>query len=309
MHVAVAIVGYRNDEDIVQCLDALARSTYRDFEIVICENGGTAAFEQLTKIVPASLAGGQSVRVIEAAGNLGFAGGTNVCLRESALADAWWILNPDTIPRPDALAAMVRRLERGDCEATGATVQLGDDRVQSYGGHWSPWLARAVSIGKGDPSGTAVDPDWIERTQNYLNGASMLIGRRFISVAGLMREDYFLYCEEVEWCLRALRRGMRLGYAKDAVVVHYQGTTTGTGKKFAQLSRMPVYLGERNRILLTRDLYPFRLPIAALTVLALFFLRAARYRAWRQLWYGFSGWMAGIRNERGLPPWMKQAGY
>ena len=36
---------------------------------------------------------------------------------------------------------------------------------------------------------------------NYILGASILAGRRFLEVAGPMREDYFLYAEEVEWGL------------------------------------------------------------------------------------------------------------
>src|SRR3954471_4207611 len=45
MHVAVAIVGYRNADDVCACVTALARSTHDDFEVVICENGGGDAFE------------------------------------------------------------------------------------------------------------------------------------------------------------------------------------------------------------------------------------------------------------------------
>ena len=47
VHVAVAIVGYDNVHDVVRCVTALANSTYDDFEIVICENGGKTACEAL----------------------------------------------------------------------------------------------------------------------------------------------------------------------------------------------------------------------------------------------------------------------
>ena len=48
MHVAVAIVGFRNAGDIVHCLAALGASTHTDFEVVICENGGAAAYQALS---------------------------------------------------------------------------------------------------------------------------------------------------------------------------------------------------------------------------------------------------------------------
>ena len=92
MHVAICIVGFRNPHDIVECLAALDRSTYAGFEVVICENGGAEAFAALTRTVPGKLPGGQSVRVVDAHGNLGYAGGINLCMAAAPAADAWWVL-------------------------------------------------------------------------------------------------------------------------------------------------------------------------------------------------------------------------
>jgi len=304
MHVAVAIVGFRNEGDIVRCLDALESSRHRDFEVVICENGGPEAHARLTAAIPEALLGGQVVHAVLAPGNLGYAGGVNLCLREAADADAWWVLNPDTQPGPDALAALIAKLGDGDCDAVGCPLYLADGRVQSYGGLWQAWLARPVSLGHGAARDAVVDSAEIERTQNYLNGASMLVGRRFLETVGPMREDYFLYCEEVEWCLRASAQGMRLGFAPGAAVLHYQGTTTGAGGHAASRSRLAVYLGERNKILTTRDRYPARLPIAAAAVLTAHVWRCVARGAWPQFRYGLAGWWAGLSGERGVPGWM-----
>ena len=303
MHVAVAIVGFRNVDDIGHCLLALGLSSHADFEVVICENGGEAAYQVLTASAPSRLPGGQRVRLIQAPGNLGFAGGVNVCLAATSDADAWWVLNPDTQPHPDALAAKVARLGAGDCDAVGCTLYRPDGRVQSHGGRWRGWLARAESIGIGAPLEAAVDGPAIEAMQNYLNGAAMLIGRRFIETIGYMREDYFLYCEEVEWCLRGRKHGLRLGFAPGARVLHAQGTTTGAGERLANRPRTAVYLGERNRMLLTRDVYPRRLAIAALAAFAQLCVRCARARAWRQWGHGVTGLCAGFMNRRGPPGW------
>ena len=97
---------------------------------------------------------------------------------------------------------------------------------------------------------------------------------------------------------------MKLGIAADALVLHHQGTTTASVTDITKRSRMPVYLDERNKMLLTRDLYPVRVPVAALAAFILLFLRFARRRAWRQLGYGLSGWFAGLRNQRGKPAWV-----
>jgi N-acetylglucosaminyl-diphospho-decaprenol L-rhamnosyltransferase len=304
MHVAVTIVGFRNPDDILRCLAALARSTHEDFEIVICENGGADSYKKLTGLLPAALPSGQTVEVILAPRNLGYAGGVNLCLAARPDADAWWILNPDTEPTPAAMSQLVARLEAGDCDAVGSPVHLANGRVQSYGGFWQGWLARAESIGFGRTPETRPDPCEIEKRQNYLNGASLLIGRRFLQTTGPMREDYFLYCEEVEWCLRALSRGMRLGFAPDAIVLHHQGTTMGQFTDLARRARLPIHLSERNKILLTRDCFPAVLPIVCAFSLVLIVYRYGRRAAWRQSLYGLAGWWAGIIGERGAPTWL-----
>ena len=58
-------------------------------------------------------------------------------------------------------------------------------------------------------------------------------------------------------------KGERLGYAPDAVVLHAQGTATGGGGALKTRSKTAIYLSERNRILLTRDVFPGHLAIAA----------------------------------------------
>lgn len=304
MHVCVAIVGFRNPEDIVGCLEALGESVHQDFQVVICENGGEAAFAEISAAVPVALPSGQAVTVLNAGANLGYAGGVNRCIQAAPAVDAWWVLNPDTRPAPGALAAMVARLAAGDCQAVGCTLRLTDGAVQSHGGLWRPWLARAVSLGMGDAgplSGQAAEA--LERRQNYLNGASMLMGRSFVDAVGMMREEYFLYCEEVEWCLRGVAAGLRLGYAPGAEVLHFQGTTTGNSTDVRQRGRVSVYLNERNRVLLTRDVYPARLPITALAALLLLIVRFTKHRAFRQLGYALDGWAAGVLDRRGTPDW------
>ena len=304
MHVAICIVGFRNPHDIVECLAALDRSTYARFEVVICENGGAEAFAALTRTVPGKLPGGQSVRVVDAHGNLGYAGGINLCMAAAPAADAWWVLNPDTVPDSAALAHLCARLEKGACAAVGSTIHDAGGRVESRGGRWNAWLARAVSVDNGlrlgDPPGAIASTEQL----NYLSGASMLVGRAFVERVGVMREDYFLYAEEVEWCLRGVQAGLKLGLAADANVLHQQGTSTGSVHDVRRRGRMPVYLDERNKILVTRDRYPRRLLIASGASFILLFLRFARRGAWAQLGYGLSGWLAGMRDERGPPPWL-----
>ena len=178
------------------------------------------------------------------------------------------MLNPDTCPHLHTMRALVERLLVGDCDGVGGTVYLTSGAVQSHRGH----LAGMVRPRRFDRSRSAmpdpVDQKWIESKQNYLSGASMLVSRRFLQVTGPLREDYFLYCEEVEWCIRAVNHGLRLAFSPDALVLHFEGTTTGSSAAMKQRAKLPIFIGERNQILLSiRDHFPLRFPIAVVAAL------------------------------------------
>ena len=96
--------------------------------------------------------------------------------------------------------------------------------------------------------------------------------------------------------------GLTLGFAPGARVIHAQGTTTGAGGAAGTRSRLAVYLDERNKLLLTRDVFPSRMPTAAAGVLAVILKRYALVGAWRQLGYGLAGWIAGLLDRRGPGP-------
>ncbi len=305
MHVAICIVAFRNPQDLTECLGALGALEYDDFEVVVCENGGAAAFAALRPVISERLPGGQRVTAFVAPNNLGYAGGVNLCIEKTPNADAWWVLNPDARPDAKSLGRMVERLQRGDCGAVGCTTHYSSGVVEARGGRWRPWMARAVSLDVGRQVDEPFDAPALERRLDYVSGASMLVGAGLVARVGRMREDYFLYGEEIEWCLRANAAGLSLGLAPDARVLHHQGTTTGSVSDVTKRSRTAVFLDERNKLLITRDTAPARLPVVALAALVMMLLRFARRGAWQQVAYGLAGWWSGLIGQRGKPAWIE----
>ncbi len=241
-----------------------------------------------------------SFRIAE---NPGYAGGINRCLAARPDAEIYWLLNPDTVPDGSALQQLLLRYKEGNCDAIGGVVHLPSGRIQSCGGNWDRHFAYSRSIGHGDDLGERPDRSDVESRLSFISGASILFSQRFLQTAGPMREDYFLYGEEVEWCLRATSRGMQLGYTPDALIGHKQGTSTGSDDSINTRGKLPIYFDERNRVLTVRDTRPGDLAIAIPGSFATLVLRYARRRAWRQFGYAVQGWWAGVRNMRGKPAW------
>ena len=176
-------------------------------------------------------------------------------------------------------------------------------KVQAYGGRWRLIMARGANIGMYQEADSVPDSDEVERSMNYVLGASLFVTRLYIETVGLMDERYFLYCEEVDWCLR--RGHLRLGYAHNSIVYHLGSTTIGGTAPIGERSNLSVYLAERNGLLLTRRFYPKRYPLVVLMTL-LFTARYLRAGAFKNFLVALMGWRAGVRGEVGPPSqWMR----
>lgn len=330
--VVVSLVGFRNPDDVLNCVRALSTSAHTNYVVSICENGGKAAFDrlvvrlaeivrrgedrpsavdgQVARVWSGRLAcGNQPLHVFEAKANLGFAGGVNVTLRQFAGDPNWaavWLLNPDTEADPNALSALVARARRTEAAIVGSRLVFRDSgRVQLYAGRWRPTVARGFNIGLNEPVDAPVDVDLVEKSLAYVSGASLFATRAFIEEAGPMEEGYFLYCEEVDWCFRV--DPSRIRFAKDSIVYHHHGSTIGSNRAKARRSSVSVYLAERNKLILSRRFFPARYPLIVIVTFLLNFQYAVS-GGWRNTAMAVRGWFAGLRGEVGLPPWLADAG-
>jgi N-acetylglucosaminyl-diphospho-decaprenol L-rhamnosyltransferase len=330
--VVIAIVSTDEAHNIVGCLTALAASTHGSFRVVICENGGEAGFQRTARALAALdllrpapapagsatvsrdacaefefAAGGQRVTVVRAPCNLGYAGGINSCIAAAGKAgwDAVWVLNPDTFPAPHALAALIERQKEGGYGIVGSRlVFVATGLVQTWGGiEWRPWLGRGRLLGWNQPADTAPDIAEIERRIGFISGASMFVSRAYIEKVGVMDDDFFVYDEDVDWCLR--RGSFRLGYAHGSVVRHIHGATSGSSLNKATRSRFNLYLTERNRVLLARKRFGRWWGLVALLALAQTAEHLVRVRSLRQFRIALGGWWAGIHGETGAPGFMR----
>jgi len=199
--------------------------------------------------------------VIQSTRNGGFAAGNNLGIRylqKQGGYDYFWLLNNDAYPAPDALTQLVTRASATpNMGLIGSTLVFADqpDVVQALGGAtFEPITGRARHIGAIFPLARLSSVDVIETERNmaYVVGASMLVSSRYLEVVGLMREDYFLYFEEIDWAERG-KPDFRLGYAKDSIVYHKAGGSTQIASRRSEFA---AYYLARNRLVFTRRFYP-----------------------------------------------------
>jgi GT2 family glycosyltransferase len=237
--------------------------------------------------------------LIQTGANLGFAGGNNVGLRyalQQGDCDFAWLLNNDTVVKPDALSQMVCRMEENvEAGICGSTLLYYDapSIVQACGGSvYCKWLARGGNIGNLTKSSELPASKEVERQMAYVIGASMLVRRRFIEQVGLMSEQYFLTFEEIDWVMGAKGR-FQLAYSPSSIVYHKEGGALGSHRLSSQRSALSEFYATRNRLLFTRKHYPIALPmvLAAIAISGMHRLLTGR-------WGNFSALAKGI--YRGL---------
>ena len=223
-----------------------------------------------------------SLTLIRLPDNGGFARGNNAGLayaQRRGDAQFVWLLNNDTVVDEKALSALVNRAcadpRIGIC---GSLLLFYDrpDRVQAAGGAvYHRATATVTTIAHDASPQTLPAPEVVEARIDYIVGASMLVSRGFLDAVGLMREDYFLYYEEVDWVLRAGRR-FKLAFAPGSIVFHKEGASAGSSSNWRTRSEISDLCALRNRLLITRRFYKAYYPIVFASIVAAFFRRLLR---------------------------------
>lgn len=261
MKLLIVIVNYRTAALTVDCLKSLAaeRASVETLRTVVVDNAsGDDSFAWIrTAVVDNHWSGW--VDVVAAPRNGGFAYGNNYAIRP-ALASAdrpeyVLLLNSDTIVRPSAIAKLVEFVDaRPDVGIVGSRLEDPDGTPQCSAFRFPSLrseFAEAVNLGPvnrllsrhiilpGIPGAACAIP-WVA-------GASMLVRREVFDAVGLLDEDYFLYYEEVDFCLRAARAGFSCWYEPASRVVHLVGQSSGVTERNSRPKRRPTYWFDSRR--------------------------------------------------------------
>jgi GT2 family glycosyltransferase len=59
-----------------------------------------------------------------------------------------------------------------------------------------------------------------------ISGACMMVSRAAIAAVGPLDEQYFLHCEDLDWCMRFHQRGWTILFVPEAKVVHHKGVSS-----------------------------------------------------------------------------------
>jgi GT2 family glycosyltransferase len=202
-----------------------------------------------------------SVQLVANSENMGFARANNIGLKR-AQGRYWMLLNPDTEVLPDApnpfrllVEFMDQHTRAGVC---GASL-FYPDGTRQHSAFRFPGLAQ-VYMDLYPVNWRLRESSWNGRYPFALYdrgepfqidhplGATLLVRPEATEQVGLLDEDYFIYAEEVDWCMRMKRAGWQVWCVPQARVVHHEGRSTRQfrDKMFVELWRARFTLFRKN---------------------------------------------------------------
>lgn len=232
--VSVVIVTWNRAALLRECLEALERQTFRDFETIVIDNGST---DDSVQVVRDHFS---SVRLITLLDNVGFSKGNNIGIRESR-GTYIALLNNDAVATPGWLEALVSSIEHNPSVGFCASKMLLYHHRQVINSAGIIFFTVGTAMDRGWMALDGIPFDRPAYTMGACAGAA-LYRKSMLDDIGLFDEDFSpAYLEDVDLSLRAQLRGYRCLYVPSAVVYHRLGATLGY-KSFTS-----VYLTARNQ--------------------------------------------------------------
>ncbi len=215
--VSIIVLNYNGRDDTLACLRSLEHLMYGNVSIILVDNASSDGS------VDAIRTAHPHVTLIETGANLGFTGGNNVGIRYALDHGANYILllNNDTVVAPDFLNLMVEVMERDpSIGVTGPMIYYysAPETIWSAGGEidWSHGTTRMIGLNEEDLSQYGLAP----RQTDFVTGCALMARRSVWEKVGLLDDQFFMYYEETEWCVRVNRSGCKIMLVPAAMIWH-----------------------------------------------------------------------------------------
>ncbi|MEZ4957596.1 MAG: glycosyltransferase family 2 protein [Saprospiraceae bacterium] len=233
--VSIITVNFRQSAVTCDLLRSLRKISYPNTEVIVVDNGSQFdATPDFKKELP-------EVKVLISEENLGFAGGNNLGIQASK-GEFLFFINNDTEVEDGLIENLLKRFDSPAIGAVSPKICYFDspDIIQYAGfSDINPLTGRNKTIGKGEADHGQYDT---ARPVPFAHGAAMMVRSAVVEKVGEMPENYFLYYEEIDWCMQIRRAGFEIWYEPAVRILHKESLTTG------KESPLKMYFLTRNRI-------------------------------------------------------------
>ena len=271
--VSIIILNWNGWEDTIECLESVYQINYSNYNVVLVDNysedeslkkieeyllgdipirseyyGYNSNNKPIQMVEPENYHKGldkNSVILIKNHENHGFARGNNVGIdfaMDHLKMDYVLLLNNDTVVDKNFLKELVETGEsRENIGFIGPKILFygKEDIIQEAGGgNVNYRQSKVEEIGFNEVDDGSLDY-YIE--PDYIGGACLLIKSEVIRSIGVLDSNYFMYWEDVDWCITGLENGYKSAYEYKSVIWHKYGSSSENQFKMYYLNRNRLY--------------------------------------------------------------------
>ncbi|QQG47108.1 MAG: glycosyltransferase family 2 protein [Candidatus Woesebacteria bacterium] len=240
LDLSIIIVSFNTEKLTLDCIKSILSSNPKiKYEIILIDNASNdSTVKKISNLKP------KNIRIIKNSENLGFAKANNQGMK---IAKGRYILllNSDTKLNDDILTNMTNWMEENkNVGIASCALKNKDNSFQGTGGFFPslpkifswmfflediPFLDSIIKpfhpYHPNSPFYKGENFYKKEHEQDWVTGAFFFVRRKVIDDIGLFDEKYFMYVEEVDFCLRAKKKGWKVFFTPIGAVTHYGGAS------------------------------------------------------------------------------------
>jgi GT2 family glycosyltransferase len=236
----VVIPSYNRADDLIACLDSLHKAGISEAQILVVDNHS----QDNTAALLESCHPGVQVRFLDE--NLGATGASNIGFSMALSQGATHVLrlDSDTVVDPGFILPLMDAIQGApDIGVVAPKIYYNDPpkKIWYAGADSHPFHFGAIHSQR-DQEDSQENSQ--ARRVDYAWGAAMLIKAEVLRKTGGFDEDFFIYYEEIDFCLRLRKMGYRILFVPEAVIWHKVGS--------AASNAFTAYHWNRSKMLLYR---------------------------------------------------------
>lgn len=216
--ILVSVLNYNNFKSTKSCIYSILKSNFKNLEILIVDNKSTDnSFIHLKEEF-------MEIKCIQSSFNGGYAAGhrmsVNYAIKNNF--EFIWILNNDLTVRKNTLQELINAYNKMGIGLYGSiTLKSENPDIVNFGGGTSDDIKSPLRYN--DFEGFTLEKynsTVGERKVQCIEGSSFLIPLEIIKKYGFMKEDFFMYGEETDYCYRLKKKGINSFLITSSIVIH-----------------------------------------------------------------------------------------
>jgi GT2 family glycosyltransferase len=228
--VSIIVVNWNGERFLKDCLDALSKQSYANWEIVLVDNGSS---DNSVRFARENF---PEVKIVALRENKGFTGG-NAAGLEVAQGAYIALVNNDARAEKTWLENLIQPMLRdGTIGISASKLIFAKSQTLNSAGDGLTTAGVGFNRGMGNDAAEFAVPELIFGAC----GAAVLYRRQMLDEIGFLDEDFFLYDEDTDLNFRAQLAGWKCIYVPAAVAYHVANATS------RRLSNLHVYYHTRN---------------------------------------------------------------